>query len=80
MGNADTPGDALAARKNAPDGIVLCRIEHMAGANFLVTLCFLFLLGYLISYRNSFAVAQLFKVNLMEASLFFLTNDISFIF
>ncbi|XP_047095472.1 pyruvate, phosphate dikinase 2 [Lolium rigidum] len=29
MANADTPGDALAARKNGAEGIGLCRTEHM---------------------------------------------------
>ena len=38
MANADTPGDALAARKNGAEGIGLCRTEHMVGVN-LVTVC-----------------------------------------
>ena len=29
MANADTPEDALAARKNGAEGIGLCRTEHM---------------------------------------------------
>lgn len=29
MANADTPEDALAARKNGAQGIGLCRTEHM---------------------------------------------------
>ena len=39
MANADTPGDALAARKNGAEGIGLCRTEHMVGVNFF-TVCF----------------------------------------
>jgi phosphoenolpyruvate synthase/pyruvate phosphate dikinase len=42
MANADTPGDALAARKNGAEGIGLCRTEHMVGVNFLITVFFLF--------------------------------------
>ena len=29
MANADTPEDALAARRNGAEGIGLCRTEHM---------------------------------------------------
>lgn len=29
MANADTPEDAIAARKNGAQGIGLCRTEHM---------------------------------------------------
>lgn len=32
MANADTPEDALAARKNGAEGIGLCRTEHMVPA------------------------------------------------
>jgi hypothetical protein len=50
MANADTPGDALAARKNGAEGIGLCRTEHMVGVR-----CYLFsiFLAYLNTYLNS---------------------------
>lgn len=39
MANADTPEDALAARKNGAQGIGLCRTEHMVKPAFFVYTC-----------------------------------------
>lgn len=38
MANADTPEDAMTARRNGAEGIGLCRTEHMVYS--LVTSCF----------------------------------------
>ena len=36
MANADTPEDAINARKNGAEGIGLCRTEHMVKSNFII--------------------------------------------
>lgn len=38
MANADTPEDALTARKNGAEGIGLCRTEHMVSPSLFVSL------------------------------------------
>lgn len=43
MANADTPEDALAARKNGAQGIGLCRTEHMVNLVPCLGIIFLFI-------------------------------------
>jgi len=40
MANADTPEDAIAARKNGAQGIGLCRTEHMVTPPLYLISCF----------------------------------------